>query len=114
MNKRKLGTDKERLAGKLLEMNGYKILEYNYRCKMGEIDIIAEEDGTIVFVEVKYRSSERCGLPEEAVHFHKQQKIIKVARWYNMEHDLYEKPCRFDVVSILGNQYKIHKAAFEV
>lgn len=114
MNKRQLGTQKERLAGKLLMKNGYEIISFNYRCRFGEIDIIAKENDMLVFVEVKYRSNEKMGMPQEAVDIRKQHKIIQVARYYCLSHGLSQMPCRFDVVAILGTRYKIVKDAFYV
>ena len=67
-NNRETGNYYERLAGAYLEQEGYEILEYNYRCKTGEIDIIAREAGYLVFCEVKYRASDKKGHPAEAVN----------------------------------------------
>ena len=76
-NNRETGSHYERLAGAYLEQEGYEILEYNYRCKTGEIDIIAKEGQTLVFVEVKYRKDDKKGYPAQAVDQRKQQKIRK-------------------------------------
>lgn len=111
LNKRQVGAAKEKLAGKLLTLHGYEILEYNYRCRMGEVDIIAREGGDIVFVEVKYRSDEET-LPQEAVDEWKQRHICRVARDYCYRKQ-YEGNCRFDVVAIRGQQYQIIRNAFE-
>lgn len=111
MNKRQVGTAKEQLAGKLLELHGYEILEFNYRCRTGEVDIIAREGGDLVFVEVKFRQDTET-LPQEAVNGRKQQHICRAARDYCYRKH-YEGNCRFDVVAIRGQQYQIIQDAFE-
>ena len=113
MNKRIVGSDKEELAEKLLKRAGYEILNRNYRCKMGEIDIIALKGRNICFVEVKYRSDNSYGGPLAAVDYHKQVKISRVADYYRMCNPwAYDYNVRFDVVAILGNKYKIVENAF--
>ena len=77
-----MGTAYEKLAGAYLEQQGYEILEYNYRCRMGEIDIVARQGGYLVFVEVKYRADNTAGNPLEAVTAAKQRTISKMV----MEH----------------------------
>lgn len=114
MNKRAVGTTYEKLAGNYLEQHGYEILEYNFRCRMGEIDIIARDGEYLVFVEVKYRSSSRTGSPLEAVDTRKQRIISKVASYYCLTHGCGEgQPCRFDVVAIKSEEYTLIKNAFE-
>ena len=91
----------EDMATQYLVDKGYKILERNYKNIIGEIDIIAEYKGVMVFVEVKYRNNDLYGMPREAVNRGKQLKIRKIATAYlKMKHKL-DKPCRFDVVEIL-------------
>lgn len=103
MNKRKTGADYEDIAVGYLEKKGYRILERNYRCRYGEIDVIAFKDGVLVVAEVKYRSNDRCGEPAEAVDVRKQRRICRVTMDYLMRHKYFcEKPCRFDVISIYG------------
>ena len=75
-------TEQENRAAVYLTERGYKILEKNYRCRMGEIDLIAFHQGYLVFVEVKYRRGNRAGCPEEVVDFRKQKKISQTATWY--------------------------------
>ena len=114
MNKRSIGTDYEKLAGLYLQEQGYEILAYNFRCRMGEIDIVAKDGIYLVFVEVKYRSGSRTGSPLEAVHVKKQQTISKAALYYCLKHGYAENmPCRFDVVGICGEEYMLIKNAFE-
>lgn len=104
MNKRSIGTEYESLASKFLESKGLRILEKNFRCRLGEIDIIAREKNTIVFCEVKYRSSEVMGMPQDAVDYRKRRRICRVADYYRMIHHLGEyTPFRFDVISIYNH-----------
>ncbi len=114
-NNRKTGTEYEMAASEYLVANGYEIIERNYNCKYGEIDIIAKDkrDGYLSFVEVKYRTSRAFGMPYEAVNGKKQQRIIKSSKSYIYEHHLsqYSK-YRYDVVSILGNDIQLIKNAF--
>ncbi len=112
-NQRKKGSDYEQKAARFLEQNGYRILQTNYRCRLGEIDVIAVDGKYLVYVEVKYRKNQEYGLPVEAVDYKKQRIISKVAQHYVMSHHLMDRPMRFDVVSILGEQIEIYKNAFE-
>ena len=91
----------EELAAVFLQRKGYSILVRNYRQKCGEIDIIAEERGTLVFVEVKTRNNTAYGHPFAAVTEKKQRQIGRVAQDYLARHKLFDRPARFDVVSIL-------------
>lgn len=112
-NRRRIGSEYERRAEEYLRTRGYRILCRNYRCRLGEIDLIAEEGGYLVFVEVKYRSDQRKGMPQEAVDFSKQQRICRVADYYRMLHGCGEDvACRFDVVAILGEEVTLFPNAF--
>lgn len=114
MNKRNVGSIKELLAADYLKDNNLSILEMNYRNRLGEIDIIAKDDNTLVFVEVKYRKTASFGLPEEAVNYHKARTICKVADYYRVAKKINPTmQCRFDVVAICGNAVSWHKNAFE-
>lgn len=114
MNKREKGAAYEKKAGLFLEKKGLKILIYNFRTRYGEIDIIAKEGKTTVFVEVKYRRDVKQGLPGEAVDSRKQWKICRVADYYRMKHGLSDyMPVRFDAVLICGEQTEWIKNAFE-
>ncbi|WP_236354783.1 YraN family protein [Konateibacter massiliensis] len=114
MNKRSIGEDYEKIAALYLKTEGYEILEQNFRCRRGEIDIIAKKDGYLRFVEVKYRSDERLGMPEEAVNYKKQHQISQTASYYLVRRGYsQETACCFDVVSILGNEIRLFKNAFE-
>ena len=104
MLKRKLGDLAEEKVEKLLQEKGYEILERNFYAKSGEIDIIAIENDTVVFVEVKYRSSSNFGYGEEAVNSKKRKRIYQSAMEY-LSHDKFQGyKYRFDVVSIMGQE----------
>lgn len=90
----------ERKAVDFLKANGYKIIVQNYKNKFGEIDIIAKEKDTLVFVEVKARHTNSFGEPQSAVNKFKQSQISKVALLYLKENALLEKQARFDIVGI--------------
>ena len=95
-----LGKTGEDLACAELERRGYAILARRFRCRVGEIDIIARDGTTVVFVEVKARESRAFGAAAEAVTSYKQRRIATIAAEYVMQHHLQNRPCRFDVVSI--------------
>lgn len=101
MNHIMVGNLGEQYAAGYLSQVGYTILEKKYRLKIGEIDIIAKDNNTIVFVEVKTRRSTRCGLPAEAVTYQKQQKIKQVALCYLQQMKRPNVACRFDVMELL-------------
>lgn len=112
MNKRAVGSHYEGLATAYLLKKGYVILENNYRCKLGEIDIIAKWHEYIVFIEVKYRKTKQFGYPREAVTYQKIQHIVRTAQYYLKTNVGYEKACRFDVIEILGEEITHLEAAF--
>ncbi|NLK20995.1 MAG: YraN family protein [Epulopiscium sp.] len=101
-NNRTIGDWGERIGAEFLQRQGLTIKEKNFRCKIGEIDIIAEEGGYLVFIEVKYRQNLSHGYPREAVNYYKQKTISKVALWYMKKYNLWNRSCRFDVLEILG------------
>lgn len=98
------GKKSEIIAADFLKQKGYKILELNHKNKVGEIDIIAQDKEYLVFVEVKARLSRAFGDPLEAVNYRKQQKMRQVAELYLIKTRQTNMNCRFDVVSILGNE----------
>jgi putative endonuclease len=98
--KKLLGKAGEDRAAKFLVGKGYRVLERNFRTRSGELDLIALHEGTIVFVEVKTRTSNAFGAPELAVTPQKQRKMIKTALGYIKYKKLHSLPCRFDVVAI--------------
>ena len=97
------GDEGEQIAVKWLLNQEYVILERNYRFKRDEVDIIASKDDLIIFIEVKTRSNNYLGEPEEAVSISKQKRIIKVANHYMMDNDL-ENEARFDIFGIILNK----------
>ncbi len=113
MNKRETGTKQEQLACNYLRKQGIIILEQNYRVRQGEIDIIGRDHETIVFFEVKYRSSNKMGNPEEAVNSIKQRQIARISLFYIAKNGFSTlQSYRYDVIVILGQQIKWYKNAF--
>ena len=106
MRARDIGNRGEKAACRYLKKNGYKILACNYLKPFGEIDIIAMQDDTVCFVEVKTRQHTDFGLPCEFVTYTKQQKIIRTAYAYIQEKQ-YTGAVRFDVVEVLHDGQKI-------
>jgi putative endonuclease len=95
----------ETLAIAYLVRQGYEILENNYRKQFGEVDIIAREQGTIVFIEVKTRHSSVFGTPSEAVNGRKQRQLSRIAQDYLLNHQLSDTAARFDVIGVTLNQH---------
>ena len=113
MNKRAAGASYERRAAAFLRGKGYQILAQNYRCRLGEIDLIAGDGGTIVFIEVKYRAGKGAGAPEEAVTAAKMRKIVRVAQYYCIVNHISENSSfRFDVIAIEGEELRHIENAF--
>lgn len=104
MQKKELGKKGEEVALRFLKKKGYRTIEKNYVCKMGEMDIIAREKDTLVFIEVKTRTSTFFGPPQLAVNSSKQRQLSKVALNYLKEKKLEDVKARFDVVAILLSQ----------
>lgn len=114
MNRRKLGAGYEEAAAAYLVTQGYEILCKNYRCRVGEIDLIARDQETLVFVEVKYRASTAVGSAMEAVDERKQKVLVKTALYYlTTQYCSLDVDCRFDVVGIDGEQFTHLKDAFQ-
>jgi putative endonuclease len=111
-----LGRTGEDLAAKHLEGRGYIILDRNYRAPHGEIDLIALDNGTVVFVEVKTRATGAYGAPELAVDLRKQGHLVRAALGYLKHKKLHQMPCRFDVVAISGasGRVEVIQNAFEM
>lgn len=113
MNKRTEGSKWEVVAGEFLQRHGVKILQYNFRCRLGEIDIVGMDRGVLVFYEVKYRSTGSYGTAAEAVGIKKQMVISKVSDYYRMiNHIGWDMPIRYDVIAIQGNRIELIPAAF--
>lgn len=103
-NFRRTGTYYEQIAAEYLKKQGYLILQMNYRCRLGEIDIVARDGACVVFCEVKYRTDCRTGTPLEAVDIRKQKVIFRCAVYYLTEYGQEDSPCRFDVIGIEGRE----------
>ena len=116
VNQRKIGSCYENLAADFLTEHGLHIRERNYRCRIGEVDLIAMDGKYLVFVEVKYRTTGVSGYPAEAVDARKQQTIAKCAMHFLMKQGNDDVPCRFDVVAIAGaegqEEITLYKDAF--
>lgn len=98
--RRDLGAKGEAAARSALRRRGYRILEENFRCPLGEIDLIAEQGDVLVFIEVKARMSAAFGPPQGAVGIHKQRQIARVAEFYLAGARRRPVACRFDVVAV--------------
>jgi putative endonuclease len=96
-----MGRAGEEVARRFLCGRGYRILERNYRCRFGEIDLIARDGGTLVFIEVKTRRSPAFGGPAAAVTAQKQRHLIKASQLFLAQRGWAEEPCRFDVVTVV-------------
>lgn len=118
MTTKHFGDRGEEVAAQYLEKRGCCILERQFRAKTGEIDIIAEERGTLLFIEVKTRHPTRFGAPAQAVGYTKRQRIFRTALLYMQKCNMEERSCRFDVleVLVLGESYTVnhYENAFEV
>lgn len=100
-----LGKKGEAAVKNFLKQKGYQILKTNFRTRYGEIDIIAAEENTLVFIEVKTRASLNCGIPEESVNFRKQQRIRGLAMEYLLQPGRKRyRDLRFDVASVLTDK----------
>ena len=114
INKRETGNSFEKLAGKYLEEKGLTIIEYNFYCKIGEIDIVARDGNYLVFVEVKYRRNNKLGSAVGAVTPANMRKICKTADYYMLTHRFKgDTPVRFDVVAIENGHLTHLKNAFD-
>ncbi|WAM32550.1 YraN family protein [Caldicellulosiruptor naganoensis] len=103
MNKRELGNSGEEKALEFLKKMGYEILHRNFRCRFGEVDIIAKHGDVIVFVEVKTRRSLKFGYPSESVTVTKQRHLKKVAEFFSQRKEAKGYMFRFDVVEVYMN-----------
>ena len=100
-HRKALGDAGEDLSCTYLEQNVFKLLERNWRCSSGEADIIARDEDTLVFIEVKTRSQPGCGLPEDAITARKRARYEDIAINYLMQHQFPSSKVRFDVISII-------------
>lgn len=104
--KTRLGSEGEQIALATLKKKGYKIIERNFKCGLGEIDLIAYKKGRLNFIEVKTRSRQDFGRPEESVSRTKQKRIARIARYYLKQKRIINTPCTFSVISILFKDNK--------
>lgn len=100
MDNKVKGRTGEDIACAYLKKKKYEIIERNFSTSVGEIDIIAADDGYLVFVEVKARRSTEHGAPSEAVNYHKQRKISQVASQFLSKYSKFDCPVRFDVIEV--------------
>lgn len=108
-----LGAEGERRAATWYEAHGYQVVDRNWRCALGEIDLICRRDGLVVIVEVKTRASTTFGHPAEAVTPAKQRRLRKLAgRWLEGHRDRSGREIRFDVVAVLGEEIQVIEGAF--
>ena len=111
--KKSYGDKGEKLAALYLEQAGYRIMEKNFRCRQGEIDIIAREKQYLCFIEVKRRKDITSGHPFETINPWKIKRICKTALFYLQTHHLSDAtPVRFDVISIVGEEVSLLRDAF--
>lgn len=115
---KEFGKRGEELAARHLSKLGYEVIDKNYRTQVGEIDIVAKEGGTLVFVEVKSRRDENFGPPELAVNYRKRRQLTRAAFLYLTRKKKQNEPCRFDVVCVSvrpeGVKVSVIRDAFEL
>jgi putative endonuclease len=109
-NRKRTGSLGERIAREHLKKSGYRIIETNFRCREGEIDIIAQEGGYLVFVEVRTKRSADFGTPEESLTSAKREKLVELANIYLQRHQIEASLWRIDVVAVeLGAGDKVSR-----
>ncbi|HKD42324.1 MAG TPA: YraN family protein [Myxococcaceae bacterium] len=101
-DRRGFGCEGEDATAQMLEAQGYAIRSRNFRCRYGELDLVAEKDGTLCFVEVRMRSTAIWGDPSNSISWSKQRRVVKAALHYLLAYGLHDKMIRFDVVSVIG------------
>jgi putative endonuclease len=106
-----LGQEAEKLAAEFLQRQGLKLVTRNYRCRMGEIDLVMDDRGTLVFVEVRLRKSDHFGGAGASITAHKQSKLIRAAQHY-LQQQSTQPPCRFDALLLDGGKMEWIKDAF--
>ncbi len=119
MQNKRLGDKGEALAAAYLTREGFTILERNFRCRSGELDLVAKDGSYLVFIEVKTRRSLAYGTPAQAIDGRKRERIALAAKFYLYEHRLLDSDCRFDIVEVYctsSGRFRIHhiKDAFYV
>jgi putative endonuclease len=108
LDRNALGRRGERIAERYLRRHGYLILERNFRGAGAEIDLVAMDGETLVFVEVKTRRTTQAGMPQEAVNSYKQRHLRRAGEVYAQSHRAHDRPMRFDVVAILEEGGRRH------
>lgn len=108
--RRKQGEQAEEAAARYLARKGLHIVGRNFHCRGGELDIIARDGETLVFVEVRYRGTTSYENPMESVTPRKQQRLIRAANYYLQRHQLWQYPCRFDVIAIQPGRLRRYQA----
>ncbi|HZS38211.1 MAG TPA: YraN family protein [Polyangia bacterium] len=108
---RAAGAEAERRAEQFLTRLGFRILDRNFTCKGGELDLVCDDDGTLVFVEVRARKHGDFGTPEETISATKRRRLVLAARHYLVKLGE-ERACRFDVVAIEGDEVRHLRDAF--
>lgn len=93
------GGSAEDLARRFLEERGLRLLQRNYRCRCGELDLIMCDGAYVVFVEVRFRSSDRYGSPAETITTAKRKRLIRTASYY-LQQRRFNNPCRFDIIGV--------------
>jgi putative endonuclease len=111
---RDVGVAAESLAERELVRLGYRILERNFRSKQGEIDLVADDQGVVCFVEVRSRGRTDLGLPEETIGAEKRRRIARAAEHWLVAHAASERLCRFDVVAIDEDGVTLYRDAFRL
>jgi putative endonuclease len=107
-----LGAHGERLAASWYAKHGYEVIARNWRCDIGEVDLIVRRRGVVVIAEVKTRVNDRFGAPVEAVGSAKQRKLRRLAAVWLASSGVRYEEVRFDVVSIIGRDVAVYEAAF--
>jgi putative endonuclease len=98
--RQKLGAWGEQMAARHLEAKGYEIVARNWRCRRGEIDLVAQAGAVVVFVEVKTRRGRALGLPEEGLTPHKSRRLVELAQLYLAQQNLEDVEWRLDLVAV--------------
>ena len=113
-NRRRKGARFEEAAAQYLTANyGYRIVARNFLCKAGEIDLVARDHRTLVFIEVKYRRNEKAGSGPEAVNYPKQIRICRSSDFFRIRYHISpDTPCRYDVVAVTGEEMMLIRNAF--
>ncbi len=109
---RALGAEAAARAAAFLSRKGYRVVDRNWTCRGGEIDLVCEDGDTLVFVEVRARTDPRHGTPLETVRDDKRRRLVRAAELYIAEKQLWDRSCRFDVVALAGELVEHVEDAF--